>query len=249
MAGASPAASSRRPPRASSSSSRSTFASWAFAPWEYKTAPQTAGDAFEWLHKIDRGDADLVIGFTMVPFPGPRGEIRGVTQYFSQYVVIPDCWGTTGATTRLVHELCHVFGAFHVAATDSVMQLGFERTPKTFRFGEPTEETDRIWRRTSTWRKGSTASRRRRRNGSARSIRAIHHPLEDVDDDPIVVGYRYQAHRAGWAGDTERSQQMQRSPIGCPAAPNCRPAAEWIAECGRPKNRLSAARYGADTTP
>ena len=106
-----------------------------YREWTYKCAPESAGDAFEWLHKIDRGDADLVIGFTMVPFPGPRGEIRGVTQYFSRYVVIPDNWGMTGAVTRLVHELCHVFGAFHVAATDSVMQLGFERTPKTFRFG------------------------------------------------------------------------------------------------------------------
>ena len=63
-----------------------------FRDWNYKTAPQSAGDAFEWLHQVDRGEADLVIGFTLVPFPGRRGEIRGVTQYFSRCIVIPDGW-------------------------------------------------------------------------------------------------------------------------------------------------------------
>jgi hypothetical protein len=179
-----------------------------FRNWEYKKAPQTAGEAFEWLHKVDQGEADLVIGFTMVPFPGPRGEIRGVSQYFSQFVVIPDCWGETGATTRLVHELCHVFGAFHVVATDSVMQLGFERTPKTFRFGEPTEHTIELAKDVDL--KVGVDSLSSETQDKIREIyRVHHHPLEGVDEDPIVAGYRYQARRAGWAGNTKLGEQMQ----------------------------------------
>jgi hypothetical protein len=179
-----------------------------FRDWDYKKAPQTAGDAFEWLHKVDRGDADLTIGFTMVPFPGPRGEIRGVSQYFSQNVVIPDCWGVTGATTRLVHELCHVFGAFHVVATDSVMQLGFERTPKTFRFGEPTEQTIELAKDVNL-KVGVDSLSSETQDKIRELYRVHHHPLEGVDEDPIVAGYRYQARRAGWVGDTARSERMQ----------------------------------------
>ena len=39
--------------------------------------------------------------------------------------------------------------------------------------------------------------------------RANHHPLESVDEDPVVVGYRYQAKRSEWAGDTKRGERMQ----------------------------------------
>ncbi len=180
-----------------------------YRDWEYKTAPQTAGDAFQWLHKIPLGDADLVIGFTMVPFPGPRGEIRGVTQYYSQYVVIPDCWGTTGATTRLVHELCHVFGAFHVADAHSVMQIGFERTPRVFTFGKSTEDTVGLGKDVDL--KEGVGSLSPDTQTRIRAIyRTFHHPLENLEDDPIVVGYRYQARRAGWEGDEDRQKQMQQ---------------------------------------
>ncbi|HEY4312153.1 MAG TPA: hypothetical protein VGN12_22080 [Pirellulales bacterium] len=181
-----------------------------FRDWEYKTAPQTASDAFQWLHKIELGDADLVIGFTMVPFPGPRGEIRGVSQYYSQRVVLPDCWGTSGATTRLVHELCHVLGAFHVVAEDSVMQMGFERTPLKFTFGKPTEETIELGKDVDLKIGVDSLS-----PDTQKRIRAIyrtfHHPLENLEDDPIVVGYRYQARRAGWLGDDELSRRMQQT--------------------------------------
>ncbi len=179
-----------------------------FRDWMYDKAPQTADDAFEWLHKVDRGDADLVIGFTMVPFPGSRGEIRGVSQYFSRCVVIPDCWGTTGATTRLVHELCHVFGAFHVADPQSVMQLGFERTPTTFRFGPSTEQVIDLAKGFDFERGVESLSPEVQ--AKIREIyRQYHHPLENAEDDPIVVGYRYQARRAGWSGDTTRRDAMQ----------------------------------------
>ena len=181
-----------------------------YRDWEYKTAPQTAGDAFQWLHKIELGDADLIIGFTMVPFPGPRGEIRGVTQYYSQRVVIPDCWGTTGATTRLVHELCHVFGAFHVADADSVMQIGFERTPKVFRIGKPTEETVTLAKDVDL--KVGVDSLSADTQKRIRAIyRTFHHPIENLEDDPVVVGYRYQAQRTDWNGDAKLSQRMQET--------------------------------------
>ncbi len=181
-----------------------------FRTWDYQIAPQTAGEAFERLHKIELGEADLAIGFTMVPFPGPRGEIRGVTQYYSQCVVIPDCWGTTGATTRLVHELCHVFGGFHVGTPDSVMLPGFERTPKTFTFDPANQEVVNLSKEVDL----HVGVESLPADAQAR-IRAVyrthHHPIENADEDPIVVGYRYQARRADWRQDAELSRRMQEA--------------------------------------
>ncbi len=203
-----------------------------YQPWLYDLAPRTANDAFEWLHKIDRGDADMVIGFTMVPFPGPRGEIRGVTQYYSPYVVIPDAWGTTGATTRLVHELCHVFGAFHVAMPGSVMQLGFERTPKTFQFGAPTEETVMLGK-DFNFDQGVDSLSEDVQEKIRNIYRAHHHPIEKVEDDPIVVGYRYQVRRADMSDNTERQKQMQAvadrlSPPAAAPGPGAGPGEEGV---------------------
>jgi len=179
-----------------------------FRTWDYQIAPQTAGEAFERLHKVDLADADLVIGFTMVPFPGPRGEIRGVTQYYSQCVVIPDCWGTTGATTRLVHELCHVFGGFHVNIPDSVMLPGFERTPKTFAFDQATQDVVSLSKDVD-FKRGVDSLPPDTQQRIRAIYRSYHHPIENIDEDPIVVGYRYQARRAEWRDDTELSQRMQ----------------------------------------
>ncbi|HEY2838081.1 MAG TPA: M12 family metallo-peptidase [Pirellulales bacterium] len=179
-----------------------------FASWDYKKAPRTSDEAFRSLHKVPVGDADLVVGFTLVSFAGPRGEVRGLTQYFSQYVVIPDGWGVPGATTRLVHELSHVFGAFHVDEQDSVMLPGFEKTPRTFKFGRAAEAVIPLTRNVKLQEGVGSLSAE-----SQQSLRAIyrqyHHPIEAIDEDPIVIGYRYQSLRWELAGDEERSAKMK----------------------------------------
>lgn len=179
-----------------------------FDAWEYKKAAKTADEAFRSLHSVKLGDADLVIGFTLVSFAGPRGEVRGLTQYFSQYVVIPDGWGVPGATTRLVHELSHVFGAFHVNEKNSVMLPGFEKTPRTFEFGRAMEETMPLTHDVNL--KEGVGSLSPEAQQALRTIyRTHHHPLEAIDEDPVVVGYRYQSMRAELAGDTARSAKMK----------------------------------------
>jgi len=179
-----------------------------FTDWEYKKAPRTADEAFRSLHKVPVGAADLVVGFTLVSFAGPRGEVRGLTQYFSQYVVIPDNWGVPGATTRLVHEMSHVFGAFHVAEEGSVMLPGFEKTPRTFRFGRAADAVIPLTRMVNLQEGvGSLPAE------SQQSLRGLYrryrHPSEGIEEDPVVIGYRYQALRSELAGDAERSARMK----------------------------------------
>jgi hypothetical protein len=180
-----------------------------YRAWEYEVAPKTADEGLRRLHQIEPGDCDLVVAFTLVAFPGPRvgAEVRGVSNYFSQYVLIPDQWGTTGATTRLVHELCHVFGAFHVADPNSVMRPAFQRTPSKFTFGDAAQQVVRLTRDVDLRRGVESLDAK-----TMAKIRALyrqrHHPSEAVADDPIVRGYQYQARRAKWAGDTERAKAM-----------------------------------------
>ena len=180
-----------------------------YRAWDYEQAPKTAGEGFRRLHQIEPGDCDLVVAFTLVTFPGPTAgaEIRGVSNFFSQYVLIPDQWGARGATTRLVHELCHTFGAFHVADPVSVMRPAFERTPSKFTFGEAAQQVVRLTRDVDLRR--GVESLDAKTMAKVRSLyRQQHHPLERAADDPIVCGYRYQAHRAEWAGDTERAKAL-----------------------------------------
>ncbi|MBI2826577.1 MAG: hypothetical protein HYX69_18040 [Planctomycetia bacterium] len=200
-----------------------------YRTWEYKVAPRTASQAFQLLHEVPPGDADLVIGFTLVPFDGARGEVRGLTQYFSQFVVIPDAWAPNGATTRLVHELCHVFGAFHIAQADSVMQPAFEATPRTYVFGEPVHKAVALGKGVDLAR-GVESLTAESRDALRELFREHHHPIERLDEDPITVGYRYQARRAELAGDTKRSQQMleaakQLPPLG-PAPASAAPPSD-----------------------
>ena len=90
------------------------------------------------------------------------------------------------------------------------MQMGFERTPQVFTFGESTEDVVNLAKDVDLKEGVSSLS-----PDVQKRIRAIyrtfHHPLENLEDDPIVVGYRYQARRAGWDGDEERNREMQQT--------------------------------------
>jgi len=180
-----------------------------YQAWDYEVAPKTADEGLRRLHQISPGDCDLVVAFTLVTFPGPTvgAEVRGVTNYFSQYVLIPDQWGTTGATTRLVHELCHAFGAFHVADPNSVMRPAFQKTPAKFTFGDAAEQVVRLTRKVD-FRSGVESLDATTMTKVREIYRQQHHPSEPATDDPIVRGYQYQARRAKWAGDARREEAM-----------------------------------------
>jgi hypothetical protein len=118
--------------------------------WRYQKAPRPDEQAVRMAHQIDPADCDLVVAFTLHAYDKPpqRGvEARGLANPFGQYVVLPDQWTTRSASVRLVHELCHVFGAFHSADPRSVMQPSFSKgTPQTFTFGKPAEAVLRLTR-------------------------------------------------------------------------------------------------------
>lgn len=185
----------------------------AWQPWNYEDglSPESIDEAFQQLRWIDPGEQDLVIAFTLFTLPGPlaNSEVRGSTQYFSQYVMIPDQWGTTGLTTRLVHELCHVFGAFHVQTPGSVMQPYFEQgTPRNFDFGYPVEQTILAARDVDLAVGVSSLD-----DQAARRIRALHrlhhHPAESKREDPVVTAYKNEILRALQMRDPEHARQLR----------------------------------------
>ena len=191
-----------------------------YRAWDYELAPKTADEGFRRLHQIELGDCDLVVAFTLVTFPGPAAgaEVRGVSNYFSQYVLIPDQWGVSGATTRLVHEMCHVFGAFHVADPASVMRPAFQRTPSKFTFGDAAQQVVRLTRDVDL-RRGVESLDAKTMEGVRKVYRQYHHPSERAADDPIVRGYQYQARRAEWSGDTRRAKALTETAERLPADP------------------------------
>ena len=109
--------------------------------WESDDAGEGMGDLVDELEtEISLEGADVVIGFSAQP-PG-RGKL-------SKYISLP--WGLTPSLGRvcmvramiddesydlhlaLVHEIAHLFGAFHVQQQDSVMRETVEG-PRTFQF-------------------------------------------------------------------------------------------------------------------
>ena len=72
--------------------------------------------------------------------------------------------------------------------------MGFERTPKVFQFGEAAEQMIALTRDFDL--EAGVDSLSPEAQQKIREVyRAHHHPLESESEDPIVVGYRYQARR------------------------------------------------------
>jgi len=181
-------------------------------PWKFLRAPRTADRAMEQLHReVDPGNHDLVIALTLFAFPGAQrgAEVRGFSQYFSQYVLVPDQWMVSGAVTRLVHELGHVFGAFHDREPGSIMLPVFRRLPSNIIFSRPMREVIGLTRDVDL-RRGVESLDDRVARRIQRLYETYHHPREPSDRDPITVGYRYQAMRAEWSGDDQRAAAMRQ---------------------------------------
>lgn len=180
--------------------------------WDYQggRSPKNPDETIEQLLKVNPGKCDLVVAFTMVAFPGPEAgsEIRGFTQHFSRYVVVPDQWVVAGAQTRLVHELCHVFGAFHEADPDSVMRPAYHGTPRQFEFSPVTREVIALTKGIDLTQGVASLSPETARR--LREIyRAHHHPRESIDEDPIARAYGSDAQRAEMAGDQNRARKLR----------------------------------------
>jgi hypothetical protein len=190
------------------------FVATEFRAWEYTggRSPKSPDETIEQLTRFKPGKCDLVVALTLVAFPGPEvgSEIRGFTQYFSQYVVVPDQWVAVGAQTRLVHELCHVFGAFHEANPNSVMRPAYQGTPRHFEFSNSTREIIRLTKDLDLTRGvaglAPEAARRIRE-----IYRAEHHPREPLAEDPVSRAYEAAAKRAEKFGDADTAKAMRQT--------------------------------------
>lgn len=181
-------------------------------PWQYARGPRTDAEAMEMLGKLAPDGCQIVVGFTLHAYDraGLRGgEARGVAAYFGQYALIPDQWTERTAGVRLVHELCHVFGAFHVADSKSIMQPSFSKgTPREVVFGDAVAGVLRLTRGVDLARGVESLD-----PAAAEKLRALYrrarHPSESAGNDPIVAGYRYQLVRAEQRGDAQRAAAMR----------------------------------------
>jgi hypothetical protein len=185
-----------------------------FRTWEYAggKSPKSPDETIEQLMRFKPGKCDLVIALTLVAFPGPEvgSEIRGFTQYFSQYVVVPDQWSTGGAQTRLVHELCHVFGAFHEALPNSVMRPAYQGTPRQFEFSPATREIVSLTKSLDL-AQGVTALTPEAARRIRELYRAGHHPREPLGEDPVTRAYEAAAKRAEKFGDTDAAKAIRET--------------------------------------
>jgi len=190
------------------------FVATEFRNWEYTggRSPKSPDETIEQLTRFKPGKCDLVVALTLVAFPGPEAgsEIRGFTQYFSQYVVVPDQWVVVGAQTRLVHELCHVFGAFHEANPDSVMRPSYQGTPRQFEFSQSTREIVSLTKDLDLSRGveglAPEAARRIRE-----LYRVAHHPREAVTEDPVSRAFEAAARRAEKFGDAATAKAIRQT--------------------------------------
>jgi hypothetical protein len=99
-----------------------------------------------------------------------------------------------------VHELCHVFGAFHEANPNSVMRPAYQGTPKQFEFSSATREIVKLTKQLDLSRGvvGLTPDAARR---IRELYRAEHHPREALNEDPVSRAYEAAAKRAEKFGD------------------------------------------------
>ncbi len=171
------------------------------------------------LFDIPTGDADLVIGFTILQMPQQSQSVAlGTTTHFGQYIAIQEPTDPalmSRGKVILLHELCHVFGAFHLADRRSVMQPNIGTVPRQVSVTDVTRRIIRLTRNMDL-RKGVESLDHETTQQISELYRVHHHP-ESVDDDPIAAGYCYQSLMAWTKGDTRRTRQMaaqvlQRTP-------------------------------------
>lgn len=183
--------------------------------WSFGQAPRTAGDALEQLHRqVGTADADVVIAFTLFSFPGAQrgAEIRGLSQYFSQYLVVPDEWAVEGAKLRLVHELGHVFGAFHDRQPGSIMAPSFRGAPPALIFSCPMRR-QLATTREHDFAEGVESFDNQTAIDLQRWYVADRHRSEPIERDPISAALEHLADRAEWDGNAERAAELRAKAI------------------------------------
>ncbi|MCU0870952.1 MAG: hypothetical protein MUE50_01265 [Pirellulaceae bacterium] len=181
--------------------------------WPYNWRDTAAADSvIPELWKISPGEADVVIGF--VAFRGQIKAIEGETVYFSQHLVVSDAndYHPNRAVQVLVHELAHVFGAFHVNDRTSVMQLTIDDIPiqldshkkPVLSFGRiPTLVIKLTF--DVDLHQGIESLNDDVKSTLQQFYQLYGHRKDQAESDPVTSAYIYLARRAEMAGDKERA--------------------------------------------
>lgn len=199
-----------------------------FQPWQLKADAKNFADTWNQLYGIDARAADLVVGFVGVAYPqGHRfgGYRLGQAMPMSQHVYISDEASLELAVRTLVHELGHIFGAFHVADTRSIMYPEANRVASYFEFGKPVIEAFQHSQDLDLRRGVESLS-----PDSARAIEQLQatygHPRELEIGNPVAAGFAYQSLRADAIGDPIRAKSMAKRAVEC-APKNPLPYSIW----------------------
>ena len=187
-------------------------------PWEEQCVGRPANESLIELFKVEPGDAQLVVGFTVIDVSRWQQAELGVTNNFGRYLLIRESTSPALANRSeliVLHELCHVFGAFHVDDPRSVMQPAIEFCPHQFTVTQPTCEVLRLARRMDLQR-GVESLDEATLSKITELYRKHRHPAE-TGEDPVTTGYAFQALLALQKEDWHRAWAMafevaQRSP-------------------------------------
>ncbi len=158
--------------------------------WQLNSLLMDADERTEELLKVEAGDADLVIGF--LGLPRSLARRAGEAMCFGQHVLVSDDLRLdyNRSVTILIHELGHVFGAFHVATGGSIMQPSLGDIPVDFKFGEPEGEAILLGRNADLNVGIDSLTEAQRARISLLYI-INRHPTENVLLTPIIRGFNY----------------------------------------------------------
>jgi predicted Zn-dependent protease len=142
----------------------------------------------------------------------------GVTNSFGKYLLIRESTSPALANRSeliVLHELCHVFGAFHVDDPRSVMQPAIENCPHQFTVTQPTCDVMRLTRQMDLDR--GVESLDAETIGKITDLYRKHRHPAETGEDPVTTGYAFQALLALQKEDWRRAWAMayevaQRSP-------------------------------------
>jgi tetratricopeptide (TPR) repeat protein len=164
----------------------------------------------EQLFKIPLDEAEIAVAFvektpTVLLAPGEHTE--GYAFPFGRHVVVGDVnAGTAEAEMVLIHELAHVFGAFHVDDPKSIMQMHLGNVPTRFNFDEPTTAVIRLTRNVDL--RAGVDSLDAKQVSRLRGLFQAHgRPDGRVDEEePVVMGLLHRAHCQRLEGNLARAR-------------------------------------------
>lgn len=189
-----------------------------FLPWIYTGKLTSGRQAWQLLARTPLASADLVVGYTAatLPQPGPAGRLElGNASAFGRQVLVSDVGGDEALAARvLIHELGHVFGAFHVTDPKCVMQPAANAVPNEWQFSPHVKE---IWRQSLVRfdpRRGVESVPSDHLARISRLFIEHHRADESLGDNPVAQGYAYQAILALAANRRPRARQMAQTALG-----------------------------------